>query len=314
MDEKPKAPQPANPFSGTKDGVSQAAISRGLVFIELKDEVRQRLELPGLVPIFKTDLDEELKGGQIAPAAFAAGIEALKLLSPEITEYDRFLARYYLLEGQRALETQERYQAQRFFQKALDLEQDQLSAEAAFYIAALLRDDPEDAIRYYRLSIELNPLAATPHFELARLLRDRRDLPGALQEFEAAFLLEPTSANLLYEVGETHLMVEDLPKARAAFQRATELEPEQWILLLKLGFVEYNMGENAAALRSLRNGLDLAPEALEDDTTQSLYVEGLYYLGLAYRDAGRPDQARKLFRSVLQFNPQHSGALEAAAG
>jgi tetratricopeptide (TPR) repeat protein len=119
---------------------------------------------------------------------------------------------------------------------------------------------------------------------------------------------------LLYEVGETHLMVEDLPKARAAFQRATELEPEQWILLLKLGFVEYNMGENAAALRSLRNGLDLAPEALEDDTTQSLYVEGLYYLGLAYRDAGRPDQARKLFRSVLQFNPQHSGALEAAAG
>jgi tetratricopeptide (TPR) repeat protein len=315
MDNKPAAPQPANPFGAGKEGISQAAIARGLVFIELKEEVRQRLELPGLVPIFKADLDEELKGGQIAPAAFAAGIEALKLLSPEISEYDRFLARYYLLEGQRALEAQEPYPAQRFFQKALDLEQDQLSAEAAFYIAALLvRDDPEQAIHFYRLSIELNPLAATPHFELGRLLRERRDLAGALQEFEATYRLEPTSANLLNEVGETHLMVDDLPRARAAFQRAAELEPDNWFLPVKLGFTDYNLADYPAAIRNLRKGLDLAPEALEDDFTQSLYVEGLYYLGLAYREAGRPDQARKLFRAVLQLNPQHEGSLGALAG
>lgn len=314
MDDKLNAPQPAKPANAGKGGISQAAISRGLVFIELKNEVRQRLELPGLVPIFKTDLDEEMKGGQIAPAAFAAGIEALKLLSPEISEYDRFMARYYLLEGQRALETGEPFPAQRFFEKALDLEQDQLSAEAAFYIAALLGpDDPEQAIRYYRMSIDLNPLAATPHFELGRLLRERRDLAGALQEFEAAFVLEPTSANLLNEVGETHLMVEDFPKARAAFQRAAELEPELWSLPVKVGFIDYNLGDFPAAIRNLRKGLDLAPEALEDDFTMSLYIEGLYYLGLAFRDSGRPDQARKLFRSVLQFNPQHEGALEAMA-
>lgn len=312
MDNKPDTPPPANPLEGGKAGISQAAIARSLVFIELKEEVRQRLELPGLVPIFKTDLAEELKGGQIAPAAFAAGIEALKLLSPEISEYDRFLARYYLLEGQRALETQELYQAQRFFQKALDLEQDQLSAEAAFYIAALLvQDDPKQAIQFYRRSIELNPLAATPHFELGRLLRERRDLPGALQEFEAAFRLDPASPNLLNEVGETHLMVEDLPKARAAFQRAADLEPDNWFLPVKLGFTDYKLADYLAAIRNLRKGLDLAPEALEDDFTQNLYVEGLYYLGLAYREAGRPDQARKLFRSVLQFNPQHEGSLEA---
>src|SRR6476620_8051189 len=100
MDDFLNSPESLSTLSGKTDAVSQAAISKGLVFIELKDEVRQRLELPGMVPIFKTDLDEELKTGQIAPAAFAAGIEALKLLSPEITEYNRFLARYYLLEGQ----------------------------------------------------------------------------------------------------------------------------------------------------------------------------------------------------------------------
>lgn len=314
MEDKLNALQPANPDNGDIGGISQTAISRGLVFIELKDEVRQRLELPGMVPIFKTDLDEELKAGQIAPAAFAAGIEALKLLSPEITEYDRFLARYYLLEGQKALESQDPYQGQRFFQKALDLEQDQLSAEAAFYIAALLGpDDPEQAIQFYRQSIELNPLAATPHFELARILRERRDLAGALEEFEAAFVLEPTSANLLYEVAETHLMVEDLPKARAAYSRAAELEPDLWFLPVKLGFIDFNLGDYPAAMRNLRKGLDLAPEALEDDFTMGLYIEGLYFLGLAFRDTGRPDQARKLFRSVLQFNPQHEGSLEAMA-
>ena len=325
MDHLHEGPQPAKTTSSrtapnedrseaSQGKISQAAISKGLVFIELKDEVRQRLELPGLVPIFKTDLDEEMKAGQIAPAAFAAGIEALKLLSPEISEYDRFLARYYLLEGQKALETQDNYQAQRFFLKALDLEQDQLSAEAAFYLAALVgRDDPEQGIHFYRLSIELNPLAATPHFELARLLRERRDLPGALAEFEAAYRLEPASANLLYEVGETHLMAEDLPKARAAFQRAAGLEPDLWFLPVRLGITEYNLGEFAPAIRNLRKGLDLAPEALEDDFTQNLYIEGLYYLGLSFRDSGRTDQARKLFRAVLQLNPTHEGAQEAMA-
>ena len=314
MDESFNSPESLTSPGGDTDAVSQAAIAKGLVFIELKDEVRQRLELPGMVPIFKTDLDEELKTGQIAPAAFAAGIEALKLLSPEIAEYDRFLARYYLLEGQRNLEAQDSYQAQRFFEKALDLNQTDLSAEAAFYLGALVGEaDPEQAINFYRLSIELNPVAATPHFELARLLRERRDLPGALAEFEAAYRLEPTSANLLNEVAETHLMADDLPKARAAFLQATILEPDIWFLPVRLGITEYNMEEYAAAIRSLRKGLDLAPEALEDDFTQGTYIEGLYYLGLAYRDAGRPDQARKLFRSVLQLNPQHEGSREALA-
>ena len=314
MDESLNTPASSTPQGPNSGAISQAAISKGLVFIELKDEVRQRLELPGMVPIFKTDLDEELKSGQIAPAAFAAGIEALKILSPEVKEYDRFLARYYLLEGQRNLETQETYQAQRFFQKALDLEQGALSAEAAFYMAALIGEaDPEQAIHYYRLSIELNPAAATPHFELGRLLRERRDLPGALEEFETAYRLEPTSANLLNEVGETHLMADDLPKARAAFAQAAILEPEIWFLPVRLGMVEYNLEEYPAAIRSLRKGLDLAPEALEGDFTQNLYIEGLYYLGLAFRDSGRSDQARKLFRSVLQLNPLHEGAQGAMA-
>jgi tetratricopeptide (TPR) repeat protein len=314
MDESFNSSESLTSPGGDTDAVSQAAIAKGLVFIELKDEVRQRLELPGMVPIFKTDLDEELKTGQIAPAAFAAGIEALKLLSPEIAEYDRFLARYYLLEGQRNLEAQDSYQAQRFFEKALDLNQTDLSAEAAFYLGALVGEaDSEQAINFYRLSIDLNPVAATPHFELARLLRERRDLPGALAEFEEAYRLEPTSANLLNEVAETHLMVDDLPKARAAFLQATILEPDIWFLPVRLGITEYNMEEYAAAIRSLRKGLDLAPEALEDDFTQGTYIEGLYYLGLAYRDAGRPDQARKLFRSVLQLNPQHEGSREALA-
>ena len=314
MDESLNTPASSTPQGPNSGAISQAAISKGLVFIELKDEVRQRLELPGMVPIFKTDLDEELKSGQIAPAAFAAGIEALKILSPEVKEYDRFLARYYLLEGQRNLETQETYKAHRFFQKALDLEQGDLSAEAAFYMAALIGEaDPEQAIHYYRLSIELNPAAATPHFELGRLLRERRDLPGALEEFETAYRLEPTSANLLNEVGETHLMADDLPKARAAFAQAAILEPEIWFLPVRLGMVEYNLEEYPAAIRSLRKGLDLAPEALEGDFTQNLYIEGLYYLGLAFRDSGRSDQARKLFRSVLQLNPLHEGAQGAMA-
>ncbi|HEX2916746.1 MAG TPA: tetratricopeptide repeat protein [Chloroflexia bacterium] len=292
---------------------TRAAIERGLVFIELKEEVRERLELPALIPIFKEDLENELNKGQLPPSSIAAGIEALKLLRPNVTEYDRFLARYYLLEGQRFLQEEPRdeYQAQRYFQKALDLDVDELSAEGAFYLAALVTaDDPDKAVSLYRLSIELNPQAATPHFELGRLLRKRRDLPGALEEFEAAYRLDPGSANLLNEVGDTHLMANDMPKAQAAYRRAAELEPEFWELPVKLGIIDYNLDDFPAAIRDLRNGLDMAPDELEEGFTQTLYVEGLYYLALAYLRSGRPDQARKLFRAVLQIDPGHQGALE----
>ncbi len=290
---------------------TKAAIERELVFIELKEEASQRLELPTLVPILRQDYDQEMAVGQLTSAAFAAGIEALKLLQPSVTGYDRFLARYYLLEAERTMQEEpDEYQAQRYFQKAVDLEQAELSAEAAFYLAALVSpDDQEKAIHYYRLSIDLNPQAATPHFELGRLLRERRDLPGALEEFEAAYKLEPDNATLLSEVGDTHLMVDDLPKAQAAYRRAVELEPDVWTLPLKLGITEYNLEEYPLAIRDLRNALDLAPNELDEGSDQVLYVEGLYYLALAFRDSDRPDQARKLIRTVLQFDPTHEGAL-----
>ncbi len=292
---------------------TRTAIEQGLVFIELKDSVRERLELPALVPIFEYDLNTEMAHGQIAPAALAAGIEALKLVQPRVTDYDRFLARYYLLQGQTFLQgpEQDDYQAQRNFQKALDLEQAELSAEAAFYLAALVGgDDTEEAVRYYRLSIELNPQAAAPHFELGRLLRERRDLPGALEEFQAAYLLEPNSANLLSEVGDTHMLADNLEQAKAAYRRAWELEPEHWMLPVKLGMTEFNLEDYPAAIKDLREGLDLAPDELEDGLTQVLYVEGLFYLARAFRESGRPDQAHKLFKAILQIEPQHEGALE----
>ncbi len=303
MSDTPQKPTKANLL---------AALKRELVFIELKDSVRQELGLPALVPMLKSDLDKEMANGEIPASAFTAAIEALKLLQPDLKEYDRFLARYYLLEGERAMQQDppDDYQAQRYFEKSAELEQAELSAEAAFYLAALLSpDDEEKAIDHYQLSIELNPQAAAPHFELARLLRERRDLSGALAEFEAAFRLEPNNASLLNEVGDTHLMADDLLKAQAAFRRAAELEPDYWVLPVKLGIVDYNLEDFPAAIRNLRRGLDESPNELDEGYDQFLYVEGLYYLALAFRDTGRPEQSRKLIRAALQINPEHEGAL-----
>lgn len=292
--------------------INREVIERGLVFIELKAEVSERLELPGLVPIFREDLERELGGGQIPPSAIAAGIEALKLLKPDLEEYNRFLARYYLLEGQKAIEQNDNYQAQRYYTKTLELDQDTLSAEAAFYLARLLSaDDPTEAERLYQDSIGLNPQAASAHFELALLLRERRDLPGALAEFEAAYRLEPESANLLNEVGDTHVLADNLAQAIVAYRQASALEPEYWILPVKLGMTEYNLNLFSDAIKDLRVGLEMSPDELDSEYAANLYIEGLYYLGLAYRESGKPEQARKLFRAVLNLAPDHPGTLEA---
>lgn len=286
------------------------SIENELLFIELKPEVSKRLDLPKRVPILKADLEEEYKTGVIPPSAFAAGVEALKLLQPNINQYDTFLARYYLLEGRRAIDAKDLYEAQRFYQKALDLNRNNLSAEAAFYLAALSEGDPEQAMAYYRRSIELNPQAATPHFELARILRERRDLQGALNELNQAAILEPNSAAVLNQIAETYLLANDLEAARVAYRQAVAIEPTSWVLLVKLGITEYDMGEYRAAIKDLRTGLDAAPDEMEANS-QSFYVQGLYYLGLAYRESGDKIRSRKLFTAVLGLAPDHAGASEA---
>jgi tetratricopeptide (TPR) repeat protein len=292
-----------------RQAAARQAVERDLVFIELKDEVSDRLELPAMVPIFQQDYEREIARGQLPPSAIAAGVEALKLVKPDVDEYDRFLARYYLLEGQRALEQTDNYQAQRYYQKTLELDQGELSAEAAFYLARLMTEaDPEEAIHLYQESIKLNPAAASAHFELGLILRERRDLQGALSEFEAAYRLDPDSANLLNEVGDTHLLADNLGQAKAAYKRAIELAPDYWVLPVKLGITEYNMHEYAEAIRDLREGLELAPEELDTNSSMYLYIEGLHHLGMAYRDNGKPEQARKVFRAVLNIAPDHPEA------
>jgi tetratricopeptide (TPR) repeat protein len=61
--------------------------------------------------------------------------------------------------------------------------------------------------------------------------------------------------------------------------------------------------EYSVAIRHLRSGLDLSPDELETDSAQSLYVEGLYTLGLAYREIGDKGRAAKLFKAVQKLTP-----------
>ncbi|MEI7555425.1 tetratricopeptide repeat protein [Candidatus Chlorohelix sp.] len=304
-----------------KQGVSSKSshphFTDEIIFIELKHDVANRMELPQLVPLFQKDYETEITHGQLPPAAIAAAIEALKLVKPALTEYDRFLARYYLLEAHRSLEQKppDGYQAQRYFQKALGLDVGEPSAEAAFYLGNMLSAvDTLEAERMYRLSLDIQPGVATVHYELGLLLRARRDLPNALGEFEKAFRLEPDNAILLNEVAETQLMAENYEQARAAFARAAEIEPENWIFPVKLGLAEYRLGEYAFAMTHLRAGLDESPDELLDGETQSLYIDGLFCLGLAYRATGDPVRARKLFKAVLNIAPGFEPAVLALNG
>jgi tetratricopeptide (TPR) repeat protein len=297
-------------FGHSETSFDPRQVLEQLEFIELKEEVARRLELPQMVPVFRSDLETELDKGLLSPALLAAGIEGLKLVKPDTTEYDRFLGRYYLLEGHRALEEQppDQYQAQRNFQKALDLEVGEISAEAAFYLGNLLFDrDSTEAERMYRLSIELNPGVSSTHFELAILLRERRDLPGALEEFEKAYRLEPNNLSLLNEIADTQMMGENYEQALAALTRAYEIEPEYWLFPVKIGLAEYRLGRLVSAAKHMRLGLDNAPDELEGDD-QIIYIEGLYYLGLVYRDAGDATRARKLFKAVLNLAPGYEPA------
>jgi tetratricopeptide (TPR) repeat protein len=61
---------------------------------------------------------------------------------------------------------------------------------------------PDDAVRIYRKIIEGDPHYAAIRLRLARLLRDRGDLPGARAEFEAAARIQPNRPSVIDSQGD----------------------------------------------------------------------------------------------------------------
>jgi tetratricopeptide (TPR) repeat protein len=140
-----------------------------------------------------------------------------------------------------------------------------------------------DAAAEYRKAIQKNPAAVNLHFRLGRALllqsHDPANLREARKEFDAELALNPSDAVAEYEVGQILLAEQNAQSAAARFEKAVALDP--------------NFAEALIALAKSKKPADAIPLLERAVKLQPDRESAHYALMIAYRNAGRAEDARR---------------------
>jgi tetratricopeptide (TPR) repeat protein len=144
-----------------------------------------------------------------------------------------------------------------------------------------------EAAAEYRKAIEKSPKTLNLHFRLGRALLMSSHAPetldAALREFEAELALNPMDAIAHYQVAQI-LQVQQKPEQSVQrFEQALKIRPDFTEVLIALGKLRLESGKNEEAIVLLARAVKLAPGS----------EPAHYSLMMAYRNAGRMDDARR---------------------
>jgi tetratricopeptide (TPR) repeat protein len=144
-----------------------------------------------------------------------------------------------------------------------------------------------EAIAEYRKAIEKNPQAINLHYRLGRALLQQSHDPAVLdqarKEFESELTLNPSDAVAEYQVAQILAAQQKESEAEAHLERAAELRPDFPEALIALAKLRSEARRFAEAIALLEQAVKLQPRS---ETAH-------YNLMMAYRDAGRTDDAQR---------------------
>lgn len=116
----------------------------------------------------------------------------------------------------------------------------------------------------------------------------------AIDDFKAAVTKRPEDANLLNALGYMLLEYTDqIQEARGYLDKAIRLKPEDPAVLDSYGWLWYKLGDYSQALKYLQRAYALNPDP-----------EIAFHLGEVLWALGREQEARRLWREVLQQAPR----------
>lgn len=141
----------------------------------------------------------------------------------------------------------------------------------------------EEALRFYNLSIEMDPYYSEYHNESGNLLLRAGQPQAALKRYGEAIRYSAPYPEVFHNMGVCLARMGNLEEARKAFDRSLELDPNQVDVLLMRAEVLDSLGAGEQQLRDLDAALLLDPDRTEARVNRAvaLYDRQQYDLALA---------------------------------
>ena len=159
----------------------------------------------------------------------------------------------------------------------------------------------DDAVREYRKAIEKSPNTLNLHYRLGRALllksHEPEALAEALLEFKAELELNPNDAVAEYQAGQILQVLGKPEEAVPHFERAVALDGDFPEALVALAKEHTRAQRHQEAIQLLEHALALHPES----------EPAHYSLMLAYRNAGRRDDAQRIQLALEQLQATPEG-------
>jgi len=206
------------------------------------------------------------------------------------------------LEGKIFLDQEEFGKAQLHFEKAIEIDQANLSAYVALARLHVNQDNLDGAISKFRTILELKPEYVAGHMSLGTLYEQKGDISGAEEHFRKALALQgdfaPAANNLAWIMVERE---DNIDEALNLARIAKEKMPTNALVMDTLGWIFYKKGVYLSAIAELQE----SQEQLPDNPLIN------YHLGMAYYGNNQLDAAGEFLRKALEIDPKFKGADEA---
>ena len=135
-------------------------------------------------------------------------------------------------------------------------------------------------------------------YKLALIYIEEQENIEALELLDRCITFKRRDSAALYARAVTNLAMSNFRKAGCDLLKTIVLDPGCLQAYKHLGFVQFTLGKEEMALKTLKKGLEIDPE-----------YTGIYcVLGDAYLDLGEVDQAKEAFEKAIQIEPDNPEA------
>ena len=161
----------------------------------------------------------------------------------------------------------------------------------------LHQNRPQGAIRELMKALQFDPENPDAHYTMAFILQGRRDADKALEHLRTAIQLRPDFADAHNNLGSLLLELDRHAEAMPHFKKALSVVTYATPYLPhgNLGWAHFKLGDNKAAIRSLKTALFHNPK----------FCLGHNNLGVVYAAAKQPVQAREHWEKALKLCPKY---------
>ena len=152
------------------------------------------------------------------------------------------------------------------------------------------------AVEAFKQAVEIDPTYVPAWADLADTYLWLGEDALADQAIQTAISIDPDYAYVYYVRGVLRIFGERRFKAGIEdFQHALELDPDDAFIIAAIGKGAFVTGDFDLAIQQFQAGLRVEP----------VVPEFYFFLGMAYRGAGRFDDAEASFRRMLSLSPQY---------